>query len=106
MPPEELLADEQRWHAELSARDRPVRVVAQSLLQRRICEGALRIDDAELLGEICDDCRRTHVAAVAEDGIEDDAGRAPIAACRDDQSQRRERVEWMRRREAHRQPQA
>ena len=105
VPPEELVADHQRGHAEYTLRARPVGVVAQALLDRRVAQSRLRVRDAQLTRELGDHRRIGHVAPLAEYSAKHGAGGASIAACGDDQPQRGERVEGMRRRHAHRQSQ-
>jgi hypothetical protein len=100
--PEELRADHQRRHAEDAARDRPVRVRAQPLLDGRLGDRRLRVGNPQPPREIGDDGRIIHVPAVAEYRIEDSSGRASIAPRGNDKSQRRQRVERVGRRHAHR----
>src|SRR2546430_9934236 len=49
-----LVADHQRGHAEYTLRARPVGVVAQALLDRRVAQSRLRVRDAQLTRELGD----------------------------------------------------
>src|SRR2546430_13609468 len=93
-----LVADHQRGHAEYTLRARPVGIVAQTLLDRRVAQSRLRVRDAQLTRELGDHRRIGHVAPLAEYSAKHGAGGASIAACGDDQPQRGKRVEGMRRR--------
>src|SRR5207248_1859440 len=98
LSPEQLLADHKRRHSEDTARDGPIGILTQPLLDDRIANRGLRISDAQLTRQIGDHSGIRDVAPVEEDRVKDRLYYAPVCARRDYESQSGERIEGMCRR--------